>query len=151
MVYRVDIAIVALESWEVIFENTNFFKWFPPGAETDELLGARIPRLKTDRVQKRIEAGRVFTSEVESVSGERVTPIAVEIRSLGDPFDDLLVVECHNITKQRQSEYMLQSYSKMAEKMPVIWSEKKIELNGCSGGSTNVSLLLTPDFTREYG
>ena len=105
---NIGVAIVELESWEVIFENANFFKWFPPESDADELLGERIPRLKTDRVQKRIEAGRVFTSEVESLSGERATPIAVEIRSLGNQYDKLMVVECHNLTKQRQSEYMLE-------------------------------------------
>jgi class 3 adenylate cyclase len=110
------IAIVEMESWEVIFENANFFKWFPPGADADELLGERIPRLKIDRIEKRMAAGRVFATEIESKSGERATPISIEIRSLGDPFDKLLVVECQNITKQRQSEYMLESYSKMAEK-----------------------------------
>jgi len=112
----IGVAIVDMESWEIIFENANFFKWFPPGTGTDELLGDRLPKLKTDRVLSRVQAGRIYTFEVESQSEERGVPISVEIRTLGNQFDQLLVVECHNIIKQKQSEYMLESYSKMAEK-----------------------------------
>ena len=110
------IAIVDLDSWRVIFENAKFFKWFPPGADPDDVLGDRLPRLRTDRVEKRVEAGRVFTTEVESKSGDRPVPIAIEIRSLGNQYPEFVVVDCHDITKQRQSEYMLESYSKMAER-----------------------------------
>jgi len=113
---NIGVAIVELESWNVIFENANFFKWFPPGPESDELLGARLPKLKTDRVLSRIQAGRSFSYEVESSSGDRGIPISIQIRSLGNQYENLLVVECQDITKQRQAEYMLESYSKMAEK-----------------------------------
>lgn len=113
---NIGVAIVELESWKIIFENATFFKWFPPDVDADESLGDRLPKLKTDRVQARLQADRPFTYEVESSSGERSIPIAVEIRSLGNQYEELLVVECHDITKQRQSEYMLESYSKIAEK-----------------------------------
>lgn len=113
---NVGIAIINLESWEIVFENAKFFKWFPPKADADELLGDRLPRLRTDRIKSRMESGRPFTYEVDSPSDDRGIPISVEIRSLGNQYENLAVVECHNIIKQRQSEYMLESYSKMAEK-----------------------------------
>ena len=105
---NIGVAIVEVDTWVIVFENANFFKWFPPDANADVPLSGRLPRLKIDRVQRRLQAGRPFTYEVESPSGERETPIAVQIRTLGDPFEDLLVVECQDITKQRQSEYMLE-------------------------------------------
>ena len=113
---NIGVAIVELETWIIVFENANFFKWFPPDANADEPLTERLPGLKIDRLQRRLESDRPYTYEVESASGEREIPIAVQIRTLGDPYEDLLIVECQDITKQRQSEYMLESYSKMAEK-----------------------------------
>ena len=113
---NIGVGIVELETWKILFENANFFKWFPPGPDADESLGQRVPRIKLDRAQARIEAGRTFSYEVETSAGDREIPIAIEIRSLGDQHPNLVVVECHDITKQRQSEYLLESYSKMAEK-----------------------------------
>jgi class 3 adenylate cyclase len=113
---NIAVAIIELETWKILFENANFFKWFPPEADVDSPLGERLPRFRGERALSRIQGGRKYAFEVESSAGDRDTPIAVEIRSLGEQFDDLAVVECHDITKQRQSEYMLESYSKMAEK-----------------------------------
>ena len=110
------VAIVEMETWEVIFENACFFKWFPPGEDADEPLTKRLPRFKADRALSRIQAGRAYTYEVDSSSGGRETPISIELRSLPEKYEGLAVAECHDISKLKQSEYLLESYSKMAEK-----------------------------------
>ncbi|HSG15175.1 MAG TPA: adenylate/guanylate cyclase domain-containing protein [Anaerolineae bacterium] len=112
---NVGLAIVARDSWEVLFENANFFAWFPPESDADEPLTARVPGLNTGRADSRVEAGRPYRFETEAQSGGRTIPISVEVRAIPDE-EDRAVVECHNITKQRQAEYMLESYSKMAER-----------------------------------
>lgn len=43
-------------------------------------------------------------------------PIGVELRSLPDHDPGQAVVECQDISKRKQAEYMLESYSRMAEK-----------------------------------
>ena len=113
---NIGLAVVSIETWEVLFENANFFAWFPPESDADEPLTTRLPGLNAGRAQSRIEAGRAFRFETEAQSGGRTIPISVEIRAIPDGPDDQAVVECHNITKQRQAEYMLDSYSKMAER-----------------------------------
>jgi adenylate cyclase len=110
------IAIVEPEGWAVLFENANFFKWFPPESDADEPLTARLPRLNANRALARLQEGRAYTFEAESQSGARTIPVAVEIRPLPDHPSGYLVVECRDISKQKQAEYMLDSYSKMAEK-----------------------------------
>ncbi len=110
------VAIVDLETWEVIFENACFFKWFPPSEDADEPLTERLPRFKADRALSRLEAGRPYTYEVNSTSGGRETPISIEFRSPPEKFEGLAVAECHDISKLKQSEYLLESYSKMSEK-----------------------------------
>lgn len=113
---NIGLAVVDVGSWEVVFENANFFAWFPPESDADEPLTARLQGLNAPRALSRIEANRPYTLETEAQSGGRTIPIAVEIRALPDSDGQQAVIECHNITKQRQAEYMLESYSKMAER-----------------------------------
>jgi len=113
---NIGIAIIKAETWEVVFENANFFKWFPPGEDADEPFTSRMPRFKADRARSRIEGGRPYSFEVTTSPGGRETPIEVDIRALSEQDEGLLIAECHDISKLRQSEYLLDSYSKMAEK-----------------------------------
>jgi class 3 adenylate cyclase len=113
---NVGIAIVEPESWAILFENSNFFKWFSPESDADEPLTTRLPGFNAKRALSRLQAGRGYRFEVEAQSGGRDIPISVEARPLPDHPSGQFMVECHEITKQKQAEYMLESYSKMAEK-----------------------------------
>jgi len=113
---NIGLAIVEVATWTVLFENANFFAWFPPESDADEPLTVRVPGMNVSRAQSRIEAERPYSLEAEAQSGGRTIPIAIELRALPDSDGQRAVVECHNLTKQRQAEYMLESYSKMAER-----------------------------------
>jgi len=113
---KIGVAIVEPEDWNVLFENASFFKWFPPKSDADEPLTERMQGLNASRVLKRIQEGRAFNFETEAQEGERKIPISVEVRPAPDEDTGQVVVECHNLSKQRQAEYMLESYSKLAEK-----------------------------------
>ena len=110
------IALVQPQSWEIVFENANFFKWFPPGDDADDPLTVRLPGFNAGRAITRTSEGRAFSFETESVAGGRGRPIAVDIHPLPDQPAGLLLVECRDISKQKQSEYRLESYSQMAER-----------------------------------
>jgi len=112
----VGIAIVNPETWEVIFENASFFNWFAPPEDADAPLTQRMPGLKFDRAKERLKEGRPYSCETETNYGGRKTPLAVELKPLPDHPSGAVVVECHDITKQKQAEYLLESYSKIAEK-----------------------------------
>ena len=112
----VGIAIVNPETWEVIFENASFFNWFAPPEDADAPLTQRMPGLKFDRAKARLKEGRPYSCETETNYGGRKTPLAVELKPLPDHPSGAVVVECHDITKQKQAEYLLESYSKIAEK-----------------------------------
>jgi class 3 adenylate cyclase len=112
----VGIAVVEPEGWAVLFENANFFAWFPPERDADEPLTVRLSGFNGERAVTRAQRGRPYSFETETQSGGRTIPVAVEVRPIPDHPDEHLVVECRNITKQKQAEYMLESYSKMSEK-----------------------------------
>lgn len=110
------IAIVEPEDWTVCFENANFFKWFPLISGEDEPLTTRMPELNVERALARIGKGRTYSFETEVKISGRETPITVDIRPLSEHPSGQLVVECQDISKQMQAQYLLESYSKMAER-----------------------------------
>ncbi|MDX1614498.1 MAG: adenylate/guanylate cyclase domain-containing protein [Candidatus Promineifilaceae bacterium] len=110
------VAVVDTDDWAVLFENANFFKWFPPHRDADEPLPERVAGFRVERAKSRLDAGRSYSLETEVEPGGRTIPIEVEARPLPDQQIACAVVECRDLTKQRQAEYMLESYSKMAER-----------------------------------
>jgi len=112
----VGVAVVDTESWAIEFENAKFFRWFPPVEDTDEPLTTRIAGLNVERAKERISGPRSYRTEVESSSETRSTPVVVEIKALPDSGGRRALVECRDISKQRESEYMLESYSTMSER-----------------------------------
>jgi adenylate cyclase len=110
------IAVVDRTNWNVLFENALFFKWFPPSVDPDEPVTARIADLNVSRISSRIEAGRPYSFEVETSTGARAIPLSIEVRPVSEQPDCYLVVECHDISRQKQAEYLLESYSRMSEK-----------------------------------
>ncbi len=110
------IAVVDRSTWDVVFENACFFKWFPPTVDADEQLTTRMPDFNPSRALSRIEAGRAYSFELESHSAGRTLPLSIEVRALSEQPECFLVVECLDISRQKQAEYLLESYSRMAEK-----------------------------------
>jgi len=113
---KAGIAIVEPEEWNVLFENARFFQWFAPKNDADEPLTERMPGFNASRVQARIQEGRAFNFETEAQIGERKFPIEVEVRPIPEDSSGQVVVEGHDLSKRKQAEYMLESYSKLAEK-----------------------------------
>ena len=112
----VGIAVVDPEDWTVYYENANFFTWFPPDSDADEPLTKRLPGLKPTRALSRFQSGRPYKFDIEITASGREIPLHVVLKPLPDHPEDLVLVECQNVTKLRQAEYMLESYSKMAER-----------------------------------
>jgi adenylate cyclase len=109
-------AVVIPDTWAIVFENASFFKWFPPGSDADEPLTERLPGLNVNRALSRLQDGRPFNFETEINAGGRSTSVHVELRKIPEHPDGYIIVECKDITRQKQAEYMLESYSQMAEK-----------------------------------
>ena len=110
------VAVVDPTNWQVEFENAKFFQWFPPAEDADETLEARLPGLDLSRAAARLDRRRSYGFECETRADSRPIPVRVELRSMPDEDTPRVIVECTNISKQKESDYMLESYSKMAEK-----------------------------------
>ncbi len=112
----VGVAIVDPEDWTILFENACFFKWFPPTSDADEPLTQRLSGLNTNRAVSRLKGGQAYRFDTEAQVNGRGLPVSVEVRPLHDGDEPAVVVECRDMSKQKQAEYMLESYSQMAER-----------------------------------
>jgi adenylate cyclase len=110
------IAVAEIDDWRIVWENARFFEWFPPDGDVDAPLPARLPGLDTERARTRAEKGKPYRLETEVGSGARRRSVGAEIRRCSLDGSDYLVVECQDVSKQREAEYMLDSYSKMVER-----------------------------------
>ena len=110
------VAIANADDWSIVFENAKFFEWFPASGEAEDSLADRLLELDRERARERLARGRPYSYEVEIRAGPRTLSLLVELRQ--ETLDDrvLLLVQCHNVSKQKEAEYMLDSYSRMAEK-----------------------------------
>lgn len=110
------VAMVEPETWEIVFENGLFFEWFGPDADAHAPLGTRIEGLDLEAVAAKLEKGRRYTWETDVTSGARTITTELEIRRLKSDERELVLVEGRNISKRKEAEYLLDSYSRMAEK-----------------------------------
>jgi class 3 adenylate cyclase len=124
-------AVAALEpdTLELRFENARFQEWFPstegegeesPGEgeadEETEALERRIPGLDLRRVRDRVGKSRPYRMETELRVGPRTLTIQFQARKEESTDGEFILLEGQNISKQKEAEYMLDSYSRLTER-----------------------------------
>jgi class 3 adenylate cyclase len=111
------VAVADGESLEVLAENARFFQLFPPPAEGGEdRIDIRIADLNVERLRDRLGRGRPFSVDREVKAGARTVSLAVDFRAQTIDGGERIVVEARDVSKQREAEYMLDSYSRLAER-----------------------------------
>ena len=110
-------AVVDPQTWRPLAETARFFEVFPPDpADPDGPIVQRIPGVDAERAADRIQRGRPYTLDVEVASGPRTLSLAVSFHAAELSGQSVAIVEAVDVTKAKETEYMLDSYSKMAEK-----------------------------------
>jgi adenylate cyclase len=110
------VAVVDPASLALVFENGRFFEWFPPDGDVGDTLSARLPELDLEQARTRMERRGKHGFDAQAGQGARQVSLSGEVRQCelaGSPY---LVVEVHDVTKQREAEYLLDSYSQMQER-----------------------------------
>ena len=113
---NVGVAVVDPATWAVLHENARFFQMFPPTGDTEDRLTERIGALNGERAGQRLDHGRKYRFEVESEASGRAIPLRVELRPLADSNPPVALVECVDASKEKEAQYMLDSYSKLSER-----------------------------------
>lgn len=114
----VGVAVVDPETWEIDFENAKFFNWFPPkaGDDNDNVIANRIEDFPLERAAERVAAGRQLTFETEVKDSARTIPLSVSVTGVTDDAGTVALIECTDVSREREATYMLDSYSQLAER-----------------------------------
>jgi adenylate cyclase len=112
----VGLALLEPESFRFVYHNRRFGEWFPAAAESSATLQEIFPAIDLDKLRGRLEAGRSFAAEAETTVGRRKFSIALQVTRTEDAALPYLVLESQNVTKIKELEYMIESYSQMIEK-----------------------------------
>jgi adenylate cyclase len=112
----VGLAVVEPETWRIRFENARFFEWFGPDPEVSDTLPARMPALDVEKAASRLDKGRPYTFEAQAGTGARARSLEVKLQRCSLDGRDFAILECQDVTKAKQAEHMLDSYSRMADK-----------------------------------
>ena len=105
------VAAVELADWRFVFANHRFERLFPAA---DDHLPGRLPGFQPGPALDRLREGWSWRTEIETGDPTPVC-VAVEVRVLPEA-PTLALVEARDIGKQKRAEYMLDSYSRLAER-----------------------------------
>jgi len=121
----VGLAILQPESREILMGNRRFEEWFPGVVGTGTRLDDICPEINFGRLEDRISSGSDFTCEATIKVKRRSITLAMQCSSHTHNEMAVLILECQNISKIKELEYMIESYSKMVEKQNRVLEREK--------------------------
>ena len=111
----VGLAVAEPVGLRVMLHNAMFGEWFPAAAE-GVLLTELLPDLDPEDMRASLDSANSWKCEVEIKPKRRVLTIAVELVRAEGANNNEIMVQCQNISKIKELEYMIESYSEMIEK-----------------------------------
>ncbi|MFT5424651.1 MAG: serine phosphatase RsbU (regulator of sigma subunit) [Phycisphaerales bacterium] len=111
----VGIALADAQTWRVEYTNRAFESWFAASTESNDLAD-RLPELNRERASKRLDKGRPFPVEAEIRLGARPVSILTTLRHIERGGRQLVLAESVEITKQKEQDHLLNSFSKLADR-----------------------------------
>ncbi|SLN26421.1 adenylate/guanylate cyclase domain-containing protein [Oceanibacterium hippocampi] len=112
----VALAVVEPEQYRFLVRNVAFIEWFPTADDNELTLLEVLPTLDRAAMEAELDAGRDYRIEVEIKPKRRVITLAIELHRAVGPGRGEIMVQCQNISKIKELEYMIESYSKMIER-----------------------------------
>ena len=126
----IGLVIADPESRAILFHNRRFLDLFP------ELpANATIDQVITVPGSEDFADNDVVIREQEIKIKRRKASLLIHFSSHSLPEGEVLMVECHNVSKIKELEYMIESYSKMVEKNARDLRREKERAERCSSTS----------------
>ena len=112
----VGLALLDPDTHEVLFANRRFIDWLPGMAGVGQSLDEAFPEIDYTAFGEKIDAGETYSCEVTIKVKRRSVTLALQITNHSHDDKKVLILECQNISKIKELEYMIESYSTMVEK-----------------------------------
>ena len=112
----VGLAILEPETRKVLFGNRRFVEWFPGTTAADQILDEGFPDVDYKRMESELTDKPSFVCETTIKIKRRKVTLALQFTEHLHNDMAVLILECQNISKIKELEYMIESYSNMVEK-----------------------------------
>ncbi|NKB57622.1 MAG: adenylate/guanylate cyclase domain-containing protein [Alphaproteobacteria bacterium] len=112
----VGLAILELESREVLFANRRFIEWLPGTTSLGRPIDEVFPDIDYKSLEGKIGADEIYTCEATIKVKRRSVTLALQFTKHTHNDSPVVILECQNISKVKELEYMIESYSTMVEK-----------------------------------
>ncbi|WP_420584140.1 adenylate/guanylate cyclase domain-containing protein [Ruegeria sp.] len=111
----VGVAVVRASDLSFVFHNGPFAEWFGTPTEGQTLLDV-FPNLDLRELEDVKQSGLRYSVELQIKPKRRTLIFAMAISLANGLSEQVLVIECQNITRIRELESMIDSYSTMVER-----------------------------------
>lgn len=111
----VGVALIDLDTLALKFRNDTFNEWFGEGDSGASLVSI-FPDLDMDILRGEMAAGGRLTTETSFKLRRRKMTVAMEFNRAADTAQNIAVLVCQNITRIKELESMIDSYSMMVER-----------------------------------
>lgn len=111
----VGVALLDRESLKFHFKNDTFEEWFGDQGEAETIKDV-FPELDISALQSELGASGRYTAETRFKKKRRTMVIALDFTAASEEDQDIAVLVCQNITRIRELESMIESYSMMVER-----------------------------------
>lgn len=112
----VGLAVVDHDGFGVLLHNAMFGEWFPDIVAGEVTFADVLPKFDAELVKQKIALGESWKCEAEVKPKRRAISLAVEFVPAAGAGHGEIMVQCQNISKIKELEYMIESYSKMIER-----------------------------------
>ncbi|MDA5095819.1 adenylate/guanylate cyclase domain-containing protein [Aliiroseovarius sp. KMU-50] len=111
----VGVALIDLEALSLQFRNDTFVEWFGDN-DPDVKLTDLFPELDGQMLLAEMDVGGRFATETSFKLRRRKMTVAMEFNRTSDDGQKIAVLVCQNITRIKELESMIDSYSMMVER-----------------------------------
>ena len=111
----VGVALIRLDTLTLSFRNDTFIEWFGE-AEGEIRLDEILPTLDVDALKAGLETEGRFAAEVSFKLRRRTMTVALDCNRAVAEGQDIAVLVCQNVTRIKELEAMINSYSMMVER-----------------------------------
>lgn len=132
------VVLFDVESLLVVHSNAIFKSWFE---STDDSLLEILPEIDEGKLRKRLSKGKEYKREREIKDGNRNRSIRIEFTKLSDTIG---LAKATDNTKEKELEFMMDSYAKLAEK-----NKKELEAANARIQAQNDRMLRELEIARQ--
>lgn len=111
----VGVALIDMETLTLRFQNDTFVDWFD-ASDSDSKLTDFFPSLDAEELKSALKDGGRHTTEASFKLRRRRMTVALEFNRATEAGETIAVLVCQNITRIKELESMIDSYSMMVER-----------------------------------